>query len=257
MKKVKKIRNNLFKLLHPGNKYYCLYCNKTYGKFIHEGVKAGVFKKYTIAGGGYKTNTRCPNCGSVDRARLLALFFKLRTDAFYKKTDILHISPNKSIADLLCKYSNINHVVGALEPDEFKKYNPIRMDVQKIDLCDNQFDIVICCHIIEHVADDDSAIREIYRILKPKGFAVLQVPLALNLRKTLEEKSLKTSKERKTAYGQTDHLRLYGIDYFDKLNSAGFRIVRDNPFDNKWLCEQELEKHRLDRIEDVIVAFKD
>lgn len=257
MKKIKKIRNNVFKLLHPGNECYCLYCNKTYGKFIHEGVKAKVFKKHTIAGGGYKTNTRCPNCGSVDRARLLALFFKLRTDAFNRKTDILHISPNKSIANFLCENSNINQVVGVLEPDGFKEYNPIKIDIQKMNLSDNQFDIVICCHVIEHVDDDDSAMREIYRVLKPKGFAVHQVPLALNLKKTLEDKTLKTDKERKIAHGQVDHVRLYGMDYFDKLQKAGFRVIRDNPFDNKWLSEKEIEKHRLDRIEDVIVAHKD
>ena len=99
--------------------------------------------------------------------------------------------------------------------------------------------------------------REIYRVLKPKGFGVLQVPLALDLKITLEDKSLITDKERKLAFGQRDHLRLYGLDYFDKLQKVGFRIVRDNPFNNKWICEQELEMHCLDRIEDVIVAYKD
>ncbi len=257
MKLTKKIRNYVFRTLHPGDKYYCLYCKKSYGKFLHEGVKADVFKRYKVAGGGYKTNTRCPNCGSVDRARLLALFFELRTDAFRKKTDILHISPNKSIANFLIANPTVNHVVGALEPDQFAEYNPIEMDVQKIPLEDNIFDIVICCHVIEHVDDDAAAMREIYRVLKPGGFAVLQVPLALNLNKTLEDKTLKTDKERKIAHGQVDHMRLYGIDYFDKLAAAGFRVVRDNPFDNNWLSPQELDKHRLDRIEDVIVCYKD
>jgi SAM-dependent methyltransferase len=257
MKTIKKIRNKVFQLFHPGKKYYCLYCQKTYSKFLHEGVKADVFKKYKVAGGGYKKNTRCPYCGSVDRARLLALFFKLRTDAFQNKTEILHISPNTDIADYLNQNPTVNQVVGALYPQAFSRYNALKIDVQKIDLEDNKFDIVICCHVIEHVDDDESAMREIYRILKPKGFAVLQVPLATDLPKTLEDKTLKTDIERKKAFGQVDHVRLYGLDYFTKLENAGFRVVRDNPFDNKWLSEQELDKHRLDRIEDVIIAYKD
>ena len=257
MKIIKKIRNNVFKFLHPGNKCYCLYCDKTYGKFIHSGVKANVFKKYTIAGGGYKKNIKCPNCGSVDRTRLLALFFKLRTNVFNKKTDILHISPNKSVANFLSKNSNINLVVGALKPHSFVEYNPVKLDVQKMEISDNQFDVVICCHVIEHVEDDQSAMREIYRVLKPKGFAVLQVPIALNLAKTLQDKTLKTDRERKIAFGQVDHWRLYGMDYFEKLQDAGFKVVRDNPFKNKWLSEKEIEKHCLDRIEDVIIAYKE
>lgn len=257
MKLIKKIRNNAFKLLHPGKECYCLYCEKSYGKFIHEGVKADIFKKYSIAGGGFKKNTRCPNCGSPDRARLLALFFKLRTEIFSKKTDILHISPNKDIADFINKSSHVNQVVGVLEIDRFKEYNPIKVDIQKMNIQDNQYDIVICCHVIEHVDNDQEAMNEIYRVLKPNGFAILQVPLALDLDVTLEDKTLKTDKERKIAFGQVDHVRLYGIDYFEKLKQAGFRVVRDNPFDNKWLDSQELAKHRLDKIEDVIVAYKD
>jgi SAM-dependent methyltransferase len=256
LKPLKKLRNNLFKILHPGNACYCIYCNKSYSKFLHAGVKAEVFKKYKVAGGGYKKNTKCPNCGSTDRGRLLALFFKLRTEAFKKPTSILHISPNKSLSVFLCEHATVKHVVGALEPEKFSEFNAMKLDVQKIELDDNQFDILICCHVLEHVDDDDKAMREIHRVLKPTGFAILQVPLATNLEKTLEDKTLKTDRERKIAHGQVDHMRLYGLDYFDKLQRAGFRVVRDNPFQNKWLSEQELAKHCLDKVEDVIVAYK-
>ncbi len=254
---IKKIRNQVFKLTHTGNQVECVYCNKTYRKFMHEGVKAAVFKKNQIAGGGYKKNVKCPNCLSVDRSRLLNLFFTLRTDVFNKKTDILHISPNKEIANFLCAHKNINHVVGTIEPERYQEYNPVYTDIQKMDFPDNHFDVVICCHVIEHVDDDKLAMKEIYRVLKPNGFAVLQVPLALNLEKTLEDPTAITMKQRKIAFGQVDHTRLYGLDYFEKLKAAGFRVVSDNPFDNKWLPEQELKRHALHRIEDVIVCYKD
>ncbi len=257
MKTSKKIRNKIFALINPGKKVYCLYCKKTYRKFLHEGVKAKVFKTYTVAGGGYKKNVQCPNCYSVDRSRLLYLFFQLRTEVFQKKTHILHISPNKEIAKVLCEGKTISHVCGTIEPEQYMEFNPVYLDVQKIGFEDHTFDVLICCHVIEHVDHDDVAMREIHRVLKPGGFAILQVPLALNLEKTLEDKTLKTDKERKRAFGQVDHNRLYGLDYFDKLKNAGFRVVRDNPFQNKWLSKEELERHRLDPIEDVIIAYKD
>ncbi len=257
MKKFKKIRNKIFALINPGKKVYCLYCGKTYRKFLHEGVKAAVFKKYKVAGGGFKWNVQCPNCYSVDRSRLLYLFFKLRTDVFKKKTYLLHISPNKEIANALAAGETVTQLVGTIEPEMYSEYKPVYCDIQKMDFADNTFDVVVCCHVIEHVDDDAKAMREIYRVLKPGGFAVLQVPLALNLEKTLEDKTLKTDKERKIAFGQVDHNRLYGMDYFDKLKTAGFRVVRDNPFENKWQPAEELKRHRLDPIEDVIVAHKD
>lgn len=254
---IKRIRNKLFGLVHPGNQAYCVYCGKTFGKFLHEGVKAAVFKRYRVAGGGYKLNVQCPNCGSVDRSRLLYLFFKLRTDIYKKKTLLLHISPNHEIARALGENANVQQVCGTIEPEQYKEFNAIYLDVQNIEAADNYFDVVVCCHVIEHVEDDSRALKEIYRVLKPKGFAVLQVPLALNLEKTLEDKNDRTPKQRKIAYGQVDHVRLYGLDYFERIQAAGFRVVRDNPFDHGWLTKEELERHRLDRIEDVIMACKD
>jgi SAM-dependent methyltransferase len=256
MKPIKKLRNKIFAIINPGKKVYCLYCKKTYRKFLHEGVKSPVFKKYQVAGGGYKLNVQCPNCYSVDRSRLLYLFFQMRTDVYRKPTKILHISPNKEIANVL-KGDTITQVVGTIEPEKYMEYDPVRLDVQQMEFPDQSFDVVICCHVIEHVDDDDKAMREIFRVLKPGGFAILQVPLALNLEKTIEDRTLKTDKERKLAFGQVDHVRLYGLDYFEKLKKAGFRVERDNPYKNQWLPEAELKRHRLDPLEDVIVARKD
>jgi SAM-dependent methyltransferase len=254
MKNLKKIRNQLFKLLYQGKKYYCLYCTKTYRKFMHEGVKAKIFKKYKVAGGGYKKNVKCPNCGSTDRIRLLYLFFELRTEIFKKPLKVLHVSPNALLARKLFGAKNINYTCGALNPEEFKEFNAIKLDVTCIDIPDNHFDVVICNHVLEHVPKDSAAMNEIYRVLKPGGYAILQVPFAIDLQQTIEDSANTTRKQRKIAYGQTDHLRLYGVDYITKLTNAGFRVERDNPFKNNW--PTDLEKHRLDKNEDVIVCYK-
>lgn len=86
---------------------------------MHEGVRKAVFQKYRVAGGGYKKNTRCPNCGSTDRARLMYLFFNFRTDALQKKPEILHISPNKLVGKMLYENKNVKYTCGALYPEQF------------------------------------------------------------------------------------------------------------------------------------------
>lgn len=256
MNPIRRLRRTIFGMLHPGKDVYCIYCNRTFSKFSSEGVKSPAFIKYKVAGGGYKKNAQCPNCLSVDRSRLLYLFFKLRTNVYKNKTAILHISPNKEIAGVLTG-DTITQTVGSIEPEMYQEFNAIYQDVQKMDFPDKSFDVVICCHVIEHVDNDRQAMAEIFRVLKPGGFAVLQVPLAINLETTIEDKTLATDKERKLKFGQTDHVRLYGLDYLEKLKSVGFRVALDNPYKNKWLPEDELKRHRLDPIEDVIMACKD
>jgi len=142
-----------------------------------------------------------------------------------------------------------------LNPEEFTEFNGIKMDATDIQYEDNEFDVVICNHILEHIIDDVKAMKEIYRVLKPGGFAILQTPIAMDLEKSHEDYSITTPKERKLIYGQFDHVRLYGFDYFERLASIGFRVERDHPKENHWA--DNLEKHRLRDSEEVIVCHKD
>ncbi|NNM06468.1 MAG: methyltransferase domain-containing protein [Gemmatimonadetes bacterium] len=252
---IRRARNQLFKAVFSGEGCSCMFCGKSYRRFLHQGVRADVFKKHRVSGAGFKKNVRCPNCGSNQRTRLLHLFFEFRTEIYEKDVRVLHISPKRPIARELRRHQNIDHVCGALFPERFAEFRAVRLDVTDIEFADGEFDVVICNHVLEHVREDETAMKEIYRVLTPGGFAVLQVPLALDLAETLEDPKVVEKRERIHAYGQKDHLRLYGLDYFDRLRNAGFRVSRDNPFKNQWV--PDVENFCLDKDEDIFLGSKD
>ena len=251
----RKVRNRLFKAFYGGEGCSCTYCGKSYRKFLHQGVRAEVFKKYRISGAGRMKNVRCPNCGSNQRMRLLHLFFELRTDIYDRDVRILHVVPKKDLARVFLAHDNIDYTCGALFPERLAEFDAVKVDITDIPFPDADFDVVICNHVLEHVPDDKTAMGELFRVVKPGGFAVLQVPLALNLETTLEDPAVIEEKDRKRVYGQKDHVRLYGLDYFHKLENAGFRVERDNPFANSWV--PDLDTHCLDPNEDVFIGRKD
>jgi SAM-dependent methyltransferase len=248
----RRIRNELFKAVFFGSRYCCTFCGKSYRRLMHQGVRAEVFKRHRVSGAGYRKNVRCPNCGSNHRSRLLHLFFELRTDIYQKAVRLLHIAPKRELARVLRARQNIDYVCGALYPERFPELDAVEVDVTEIGFKDDQFDVVICNHVLEHVREDGKAMRELFRVLRPGGFAVLQVPLALDLTATLEDPSIVDAEGRKRTYGQKDHLRLYALDYFDRLADAGFRVTRDNPFENRWVPDPE--RYGLDRHEDVFIG---
>jgi SAM-dependent methyltransferase len=250
----KRARALLFEAFYSGSGCFCVFCGRSYSKFMHQGARAQVFRKHQIAGGGYRKNARCPNCGSRQRTRLLHLFFQLRTDIYSRSIRLLHVSPNRQLAHWIRGHTNIDYVCGALRPEVFPELDAVRVDVTNIPFEDGEFDVVICNHVLEHVPEDDVAMGEIFRVLAPGGFAVLQVPLALDLTVTLEDPSVAGKRQRRRAYGQEDHLRLYGTDYFEKLERAGFTVVRDSPFRNDWSLD--VAKHCLDEDEEVILGRK-
>ena len=105
----------------------------------------------------------------------------------------------------------------------------LKMDVTDIQCEDNTFDVILTNHVLEHVPDDRKAMRELHRVLKPGGFAILQSPLNKKFEKTYEDPSITDPKERRKAFGQEDHVRVYGRDYKERLEEAGF-FVRADPY---------------------------
>jgi ubiquinone/menaquinone biosynthesis C-methylase UbiE len=158
---------------------------------------------------------------------------------FSKKINLLHFAPEKVLTKFFELYSNINYLSVDIDP----KKAMFKQDITKLTFKDNSFDIVFCSHVLEHVENDIKAMKEVFRVLKKDGFAILQVPI--KRKKTYENFMIKSLKEREKIFGQSDHVRIYGEDYKNRLEKAGFKVKKDYFFDS--LSEDIIKKYGLKR----------
>ena len=211
------------------------------------------FKKFLPYGYGIqRENALSPSTLSLERHRLLWLYLQNETSFFSsdKKLKVLHIAPEQCFLDIFRKQKNLDYITSDLE-------SPIA-DV-KADICDlpfdaNSFDIVFCNHVLEHIPDDTKAMQELYRVLKPNGMGVFQIPQDLSREKTFEDNFITDPKERTKIFGQYDHVRVYGRDYFNKLRSIGFKV--DEIDLTKKIAPELLKRYALMENEILPVCFK-
>ena len=189
---------------YSGKKYYCPICNSA--------IRAYIINDEGIAD--------CPICESGERHRVDWIFFKTKTNLFNEAHKImLHVAPELFFISKFNKIKNLKYCSIDLEdPRALKK-----MDITNINYADNFFDVIYCSHVLEHIIDDHKAISEFYRILKPGGWAVLQVPVTTE--KTFEDFKITTRKERKRVFGNEGHVRRCGLDYSDRMKKAGFFVT--------------------------------
>jgi SAM-dependent methyltransferase len=203
-----------------GARFECPICGARLRALLAAGVRHPVFEERRIVGGGYRRNCECPVCGSNDRERLLFLYLRHKTEIFSRPVKLLHVAPEPALSGLLGKQVNIEYLTADLENPEAMEV----MDVTNIGHRDGSFDVILCNHVLEHVPEDRKAMAELYRVLKPGGWAILQVPIAMGLERTHEDFSITDASGREAAFGQFDHVRLYGRDYADRLKEAGFDV---------------------------------
>ena len=206
--------------IYFGNKVNCPFCGGHFRKFLSAGLDIPVFKAKNVIGGGRRLNAMCPRCYSYDRERLIYLYLERKTNIFHGNIKMLHVAPERNLQKVLMAHPNIDY----LSIDLNSPLAMIRMDVTDIKYEDNSFDVIICNHVLEHIPDDRKAMSELYRVLKPGGWAILQVPISLSLDKTYEDPTIKTPEEREKVFGQSDHVRIYAKDYKDRLESVGFFV---------------------------------
>ena len=170
--------------------------------------------------GGRTSNSICPFCDSMDRTRHVYLYLKNKTKIFHEKLKILHVAPEPQLRKALLSNTQINYQSVDLDPHNAM----IQMDLTNLKFGNDEFDVIICNHVLEHIPDDRKAISELFRVLKKDGFAILQVPISFSTEKTIEDPTVNTPELRKKKFGQDDHVRIYGRDYLDRLRNAGFSI---------------------------------
>lgn len=200
--------------------------------------------------GKQRKNALAPGTLSLERHRLLWLYLKNETDFFTTPKKVLHMAPEQCFLKRFKNLKNLDYVTADL-------YSPI-VDV-KADICDlpfeeNRFDVIFSNHVLEHIEDDKKAMSELYRVLKPGGMGIFQIPQDLNLDKTYEDFSITNPEERAKHFGQYDHVRVYGKDYFDRLRAAGFKVEEVN-YSEK-ISPELIEKYCLTKNEILPVCHK-
>ncbi|HRI28501.1 MAG TPA: methyltransferase domain-containing protein [Chitinophagales bacterium] len=219
-----RVSHHFFAQIHKGTTYFCPFCNGRFNRFLPDGANAAVLHQYGVIGGGYRTNCLCPACGSKDRERLLLLYLQQYTKMFTPQQPplhVLHVAPEPQLKKLLQKLPYLHYLNADLNPGAAD----VQMDITAILYPDATFDAILCNHVLEHIPDDAQAMSELYRVLKPNGWAILQVPYAQGLPHTYENPHITHPADRETHFGQFDHVRIYGQDYVTRLNRAGFSVT--------------------------------
>lgn len=210
---------------YRGKGFVCNFCNTAYEKFIPEyptpDIENAIYTNNVIAGFG--ENVICPHCASKNRERLILDVTHTHIDIASKK--ILHFSPEPHLSRYLRQTASVTSV--DIAPGFYRHIDKAvtYADATRLTFNDNSFDVAIANHILEHIPEDLAAMKEIYRVLKPGGLAILQVPYSETIPHTLEQPSIADPVRQAARFGQRDHVRIYALnDYTARLKKAGFRV---------------------------------
>jgi SAM-dependent methyltransferase len=168
-------------------------------------------------------NRLCPRCSSSERSRLLMLYLRNETPFFSdgECLTVAHFAAEYSLMRQFSRLSNLDYIAADLDPP----FGGIEMDIRALPLAAQSVDIAICSHVLEHVPEDGTAMAELRRVLRPGGLALVMVPRDPRRATTYEDHSITTPEGRLVAFGQDDHVRVYGLDFEDRLRAAGFEVA--------------------------------
>jgi SAM-dependent methyltransferase len=197
-----------------------------------------------------RENVLAPGTLSLERHRLLWLYLKNETHFFTENLKVLHFAPEQAFYKRFREMENLDYTTTDLN----SPIADVKADICNLPFKDNTYDFIICNHVLEHIPEDTKALQEIFRILAPGGTAIMQVPYKADLAHTFEDDTITDKKERTRIFGQYDHVRVYGMDYFEKLSSIGFQVEAADY--TKTLSSEEVEKYRLPKGELIPVCKK-
>ena len=227
----------IIKFYFKGNKFIDPIDGSSYRRFLPYGYQ------------NIRLNALCPGTLSLERHRLLWLYLYRETDFLKLPLNVLHIAPEQVFYK---KFKSFNHWK-YITADLYSPLADIKVDICKLPFEEGYYDLILCNHVLEHIPDHKQAMKELYRVLKKGGTLIAQVPLDDNLDTTFEDSSITDPNERSQIFGQYDHVRIYGKDFFSFLNQAGFKS-KGIPYAEK-LTEIEIKKYSLQK-EIIPVATK-
>lgn len=217
----------LFAFFLRGNTYTDPIDGKSYRRFLPYGYAK------------VRENVLAPGTLSLERHRLFWLYLKNETTFFSAPLRVLHFAPEQAFVQKFKKQKNLTYTTTDLN----SPIADVKADICDLPFKDNSFDFIICNHVLEHIPDDTKAMQELYRVLAPSGTAVVQVPYDAKREITFEDNTITDQSERTRIFGQYDHLRVYGMDYFKKLSSIGFNV---NALDyTSGISSDDIERYRL------------
>ncbi|MFN3951399.1 MAG: class I SAM-dependent methyltransferase [Thermaurantimonas sp.] len=223
-----------------------------YGNRYEDPIDGRTYRSLLPYGYGdrQRPNVLAPASLSLERHRLMWIYLKNHSDFFSARLKVLHIAPEQCFYGIFRKMKNLDYTTADLE----SPLADMHFDLHDIPLPDSTYDVVFCNHVLEHVTDDLKCMSEILRILKPGGWAIMQVPLDTNRARTFADPTITDRAERERIFGQYDHVRVYGTDYPDRLKQAGFCV---ECFDIKsHLPAEMIDRYRIQPSELLYISKK-
>ncbi len=221
------------------------------GKRYEDPIDGAAFKSFLPYGyEKVRENVLSPSTLSLERHRLLWLYLNNETDLLTRPQKLLHFAPEQCFYSRFRESETLNYTTTDLN----SPLADVKADICDLPFSDNEFDFILCNHVLEHIPDDKRAMRELYRVLKPGGRAVFQIPLEMDRETTFEDDSITDRKERARIFGQYDHVRVYGMDYFERLENIGFKVTALDY--TKELGAEAVDRYRLAAGELIPVVVK-
>lgn len=231
-------------LYYSGNEVTCPCCKHSFSRFLPLGVNQRL--------------GQCPRCRSNERDRALWLYLNKHPEFINAGKRLLHIGPEEIFYNYFKKIKGLHYTPADKFVQMFESTYPtdtIYLDIVHMpEIPDNTYDVILCSHVLEYVKEDDLAMSELLRVLKPNGIALLQVPIKPGLKTTYEDASITTASQRATVFGDPGHIRFYGEDYADKLAARGFKTAFI-PFTTLF-NQQEIQQYGLISTDDFQLARK-
>ena len=228
----------LIKWYYKGSRFTDPIDGSSYRKFLPYG--------YQIS----RANALCPGTLSLERHRLLWLYLNRKTSFLEDSIEVLHVAPAQVFCQNFKAYSHWKYTT----TDLYSPLADVKADICKLPFKENTYDLILCNHVLEHIRDDRKAMSELYRVLKKGGTLIAQVPLDETRKTSFEDDSITDKAKRTEIFGQYDHVRVYGTDYYKRLESVGFK-TQGIDFTEE-LSQDEIQTFALPIYERIPVAMK-